>query len=69
MILDLGFYTKQLQRLMVSYTGKDGQRKEAFGKYFGQSSFSNRMAVTDRSVSKERASLRVPNTILPLLIS
>lgn len=51
---NLAFYTKHLTQVKIPYTTKEGNKAEAFGKYFGQSSFASHMAVTDRSVSEIR---------------
>lgn len=48
---DLAGFTKDMQQARVAYTAQDGSKGEALIKYFGQSSFSSRMIVTDRSVS------------------
>ncbi|KAJ1018021.1 hypothetical protein NDA16_004890 [Ustilago loliicola] len=46
---DLASFTKEMQQVKVPYKSQDGSQGEALIKYFGQSSFSSRMAVTDRS--------------------
>lgn len=49
--MNLASLTKQMQHVKVPYKAQDGTKGEALINYFGQSSFSSSMIVTDRSVS------------------
>lgn len=55
--MNLANFTKDMQHITIPYSAQDGSKGEAQIKYFGQSSFSSRMAVTDRSVSIHPTSL------------
>ena len=48
--MNLASFTKEMQHEKVPYKAQDGSSGEALIKYFGQSSFSSRMIVNDRSV-------------------
>lgn len=52
--INLAHFTKEMQHVKVPYQKQGGDKGEALIKYFGQSSFSSRMVVTDRSVSPRR---------------
>lgn len=49
--LNLAFLDHSMQNVKVSYQTEDKQPKQAYTKYFGQSSFANLMPVSGRSVS------------------
>ncbi|GAK66601.1 alcohol dehydrogenase [Moesziomyces antarcticus] len=60
--INLAHFTKEMQHVKVPYQKQDGEKGEALIKYFGQSSFSSRMIVTDRSLTK--VSSNVPTKLV-----
>ncbi|KAJ9475248.1 putative S-(hydroxymethyl)glutathione dehydrogenase (putative) [Pseudozyma hubeiensis] len=60
--MNLASFNKNMQHVKVPYNSQDGSKGEALIKYFGQSSFSSRMAVTDRSLTK--VSSNVPTKLV-----
>ncbi|SPO32817.1 related to Alcohol dehydrogenase class III chi chain [Ustilago trichophora] len=60
--MNLASFTKDMHQVKVPYKAQDGTKGEALIKYFGQSSFSSRMIVTDRSLTK--VSSNVPTKLV-----